>query len=168
MRASLAAIRKLWQGEGVPTLELKRNLEARGPAGALVLTDEEVTVLGGGKRAAVRVRVGDREAQLRLAVMGGENLIGMSKATRAELGVDIGDELTVAITLDEAPREVTVPDELLAALSSDSAARATFDALPYTARKEFTDWVDGAKRAETRAKRVDETLAMLREGRRRS
>ena len=152
----------------MPTLELKRKLEARGPAGALVLTDEEVTVLGGGKRAAVRVRVGDREAKLRLAVMGGENLIGMSKAARAELGVDIGDELAVAITLDEAPREVTVPDELRAALSSDSAAGAAFEALPYTARKEFAVWVDGAKRAETRAKRVDETLAMLREGRRRS
>ena len=150
------------------TLELKRNLEARGPAGALVLTDEEVDVLGGGKRAAVLVRVGDREARLRLAVMGGENLIGMSRAARAELGVEIGDELAVAITVDEGPREVAVPDELAAALASDSAARTAFDALPYTARKEFAGWVDSAKRAETRAKRVVETVAMVRDGRRRS
>ncbi|HVK44275.1 MAG TPA: YdeI/OmpD-associated family protein [Micropruina sp.] len=150
------------------TLELKRTLQARGPAAALVLTDEEVAVLGGGKRAAVLVRVGDRQATLRLAVMGGENLIGMSKASRAELGVAIGDELAVAIMLDEAPREVTVPDELDAALTSDPAAKAAFDALPYTARKEFAVWVDAAKRPETRTKRVDETLVMLREGRRKS
>ena len=158
----------LWQGERVATLELKRTLEARGPAGALVLTDEEVTVLGGGKRAAVLVRVGDREAKLRLAVMGGENLIGLSKAARAGLGVEIGDDLAVAITLDEAPREVTVPDELAEALASDPAAKSAFDALPYTARKEFAVWVDSAKRPETRTTRVNETLVMLREGRRRS
>ena len=52
----------------VAILELKRTLEPRGPAGALVLTDEEVTVLGGGKRAAVLVRVGERQAKLRLGV----------------------------------------------------------------------------------------------------
>lgn len=167
MPASLAAILALWQGEGVAKVELKRILQARGPAGALVLTDGEVTVLGGGKRAAVLVRVGEREARLRLAVMGGENLIGLSKATRADLGVEIGDEVAVAITLDEAPREVTVPDDLAAALASDPVATSAFDALPYTVRKDFATWVDGAKRADTRARRVDETLVMLREGRRR-
>lgn len=82
-------------------LEFTRRLEPRGPAGALVLTDDEVATLGGGKRAAVQVRVGERQADLRLAVMGGENLIGMSRAARAELGVEIGQELTVTVALDE-------------------------------------------------------------------
>lgn len=82
-------------------LEFTRRLEPRGPAGALVLTDAEVGTLGGGKRAAVQVRVGERQADLRLAVMGGENLIGMSRAARAELGVEIGQELTVTVALDE-------------------------------------------------------------------
>ena len=82
-------------------LEFTRRLEPRGPAGALVLTDAEVATLGGGKRAAVLVRVGERQADLRLAVMGGENLIGMSRAARAELGVEIGQELTVTVALDE-------------------------------------------------------------------
>ena len=148
------------------TLELKRTLEPRGPAGALVLTDEEVTVLGGGKRAAVVVRVGDRQAKLRLAVMGCENLIGMSKASRAELGVELGQELVAAITLDDAPREVEVPGDLAAALASDATAAANFDALPYTARKEYASWVGIAKRPETRAKRLADSLTMLREGKR--
>ena len=86
------------------TLELTRVLAPRGPAGALVLTDEEVAVLGGGKRAAVLVRVGDREARLRLGVMGGENLIGMSKASRTDLGLEVGQQVTATITVDEAPR----------------------------------------------------------------
>lgn len=149
------------------TVELKRVLEARGPAGALVLTDEEVQVLGGGKRAAVLVRVGGREARLRLAVMGDENLIGMSKATRAELGVEIGQQLAVSITLDDAPREVAVPAELAKALAGDAAAQAGFDALPFTARKDYAVWVDSAKRPQTRAARVEESLQRLRQGKRR-
>lgn len=150
------------------TVELKRVLEARGPAGGLVLTDEEVQVLGGGKRAAVRVRVGDREARLRLAVMGGENLIGMSKAARAELGVEIGQQLAVSITLDEEPREVAVPAALADALAGDAAAQAGFDAFPFTARKDYAVWVETAKRPETRAARVGESVQRLREGKRRS
>lgn len=168
MRASLAGTATLWQGERVATLELRRTLEPRGPAGALVLTDQEVAVLGGGKRAAVLVRVGDRGAPLRLAVMGGENLIGMSKAVRAQLRVEIGTEIVATITLDEAPREVAVPDDLAAALASDPAAATAFEALPYTARKEFATWVSNAKGAATRSRRLDETLRLLREGKGRS
>lgn len=148
------------------TLELTRVLAPRGPAGALVLTDEEVAVLGGGKRAAVLVRVGDREARLRLGVMGGENLIGMSKATRTDLGLEVGQQVTATITVDEAPREVDVPDDLAVALAGDAAAKDAFEALPFSARKEFAVWVGGAKRADTRARRLEDTLRMLHEGKR--
>lgn len=150
------------------TLRIVRTLEPRGPAGALVLTDDEVAELGGGKRAAVRVRVGEREAALRLAVMGGENLIGMSKAARAGLGVELGQQLDVTITVDETPREVAVPEDLAAALATDAAASAFFATLPYTARKEFATWVADAKRADTRQRRIDESVRLLREGKRRS
>jgi len=150
------------------TLRLSTTIEPRGPAGALVLSEADVSELGGGKRAAVRVQVGDRTAALRLAMMGGECLIGLSKAARSELGVEIGQQVEATITLDEAPREVLVPDELAAALATDAAATATFENLPYTARKDFTDWVAGAKRPETRQKRVAESVQLLREGKRRS
>jgi len=150
------------------TLQLSTTIEARGPAGALVLSEADVAELAGGKRAAVRVQIGDRTAALRLAVMGGEYLIGMSKAARSELGVEIGQQVDATVTVDDGPREVVVPDELAAALAVDAAATATFDTLPYTARKEFTDWVAGAKRPETRQKRVAESVQLLREGKRRS
>ena len=150
------------------TLRIVRTLEPRGPAGALVLTDDEVAELDGGKRAAVRVRVGEQEAAIRLAVMGGENLIGMSKATRAALGVEIGELLDATITVDDTAREVEVPDDLAAALAADAAASAFFATLPYTARKEFAAWVSEAKRADTRRRRLEETLRLLRDGKRRS
>ena len=100
------------------TLHVRTTLPANGPATAIELTEAQVDELGGGKRAAVVVRIGDREARLRLGVMGGKNLIGLSKAARAELGVEIGDTVQASIDLDAAEREVDVPDDLAAALDA--------------------------------------------------
>lgn len=71
-------------------LTLTTTLEPRGPACAIIRTDEQVSELGGGKRAAVRVAIGERSLPLplRMAVMGGENLIGLSRPARADLGVE--------------------------------------------------------------------------------
>jgi hypothetical protein len=150
------------------SLTVTQTLQQSGPATALVLTDEQVEELGGGKRAAVMVRIGDKQARLRLAVMGGQNLIGMSKAARAELGVDFGDEVTATITLDEAPREVEVPAELAEALATDPGAAAAYERLAFTHRKEYARWVGEAKKEATRQRRAAEALQMLRDGRTRS
>ena len=64
-------------------------LEARGPAGAFILTDEQVATLGGGRKTfpvtvTVTVTVNGVGLPLRLARMGGENMIGLAKAKRDE------------------------------------------------------------------------------------
>lgn len=146
-------------------LRLRATLEPRGPAGAIVLTDEQVAALGGGKAPPVRVTANGRTVAARVGRMGGENLLGFSKKLRADLGVEIGDVVDVVIALDAAPREVEVPPALADALAGDPAARAAFDALAPSHRKEFARWVAEAKRDETRTSRVEQTLQMLREGR---
>ena len=60
------------QSFGMAEVVLHTRVERRGPAGALLLTDAQVSDLGSGKRAPVVVTIGDRSARLRLAVMGGE------------------------------------------------------------------------------------------------
>ena len=60
-----------------------------------------------------------------------------------------------------------VPAELAVALSQNPAAQATFQAFPPSCRKEYIDWVADAKRDETRARRVQEAVAMMAEGKRR-
>ena len=135
------------------TLQIHTVLAPMGPATALELTDEQVAQLGGGKRAAVVVGIGGRSARVRLGVMGGRNLIGLSKAVRGELGVEIGDEVDATIDLDTAEREVEVPADLAAALDA-AGARAAFDALTFTRRKELARGVTEAKRPETRERRV--------------
>ena len=135
------------------TLQIHTVLAPMGPATAIELTDEQVAELGGGKRAAVVVGIAGRTARVRLGVMGGRNLIGLSKAVRAELGVEIGDEVDATIDLDTAEREVEVPDDLAEALEA-AGARPAFDALTFTRRKELARGVTEAKRPETRERRV--------------
>lgn len=145
-------------------LQLRARLEPQGPATAIELSDAQVEALGGGRRAAVVVTVGERTARLRLAVMGGKNLIGLSKANRAALGVEIGDEIDAEIDLDTAPREVDVPEDLAAALAEAPGAREAFDRLPYTHRKEHVNAILEAKRPETRARRIAAAVAKLEPG----
>jgi hypothetical protein len=146
-------------------LRLQAVLEPRGPAGAIVLTDEQVVVIGGAKTPPVRVTVNGVTVPARVGRMGGENLVGFSKKLRAELGIEIGQSIDVVITHDAHPRTVELPQALTDALGEDPAARAAFDALAPSHQKEFARWVDEAKRAQTTLSRVEQTLQMLREGR---
>lgn len=106
--------------------------------------------------------IAGRTARLRLGVMGGRNLIGMSKAARAELGVEIGDEVEATIDLDTDEREVDVPDDLAAALDAEPQVRAAFDALAPSRRKEVARSVVDAKKSETREKRIAAAVDSLR------
>jgi hypothetical protein len=144
----------------VPELTLTTVLEPRGPAAAIVLTDEQVAGLGSGKAFPVSVTIGGTTARLRLARMGGENLVGLSKAARAELGVDVGQTVDVVIRPDDAPREVEVPPALAEALEG-AGLRAAFDALAPSRRKEHARSVADAKGDDTRARRVQKVLDAL-------
>lgn len=146
-------------------LTVTQMLEPYGPATAIFLTDAQVEALGGGRRAAVAVRIGDRTARLRVAVMGGANCIGLSKAARADLGVDIGDEVTATVTLDDAPREIDLPPELAETLAADPVAGQAYEQLSFTHRKEFATWVAGAKQEATRRRRAAQAIDMLHDGR---
>lgn len=59
-----------------------------------------------------------------------------------------------------------VPGDLAAALKKSKAAAATFEGFSPSHRNEYVEWITGAKREETRAKRVATTLEWLAEGKR--
>jgi len=100
--------------------------------------------------------------------MRGEFLLGLNRSVREEAAVEAGDTVEVKLELDTAPREVKLPEALANALAEDSEARAAFDRLAYTHRKEYARWIDDAKRDETRERHVAQALEMLREGKTRT
>jgi len=146
------------------SLEITTTLQPRGPAGAIVLDDEQVAAIGGGAKVfPVTVTVNGKPVALRLARMGGENLIGFRKSLRAELGIELGDTLQVTIERDDAPREVAIPDDLQQALDAHPEARAAFEKLAPTHRKEHARAVADAKRPQTREKRIAAVLRAVME-----
>ena len=61
-----------------------------------------------------------------------------------------------------------VPQDMRAAIDAMPAAKATFDAFPPSSQREYVEWVTEAKRDETRAKRLAQTVEWLAEGKRRN
>jgi uncharacterized protein YdeI (YjbR/CyaY-like superfamily) len=60
--------------------------------------------------------------------------------------------------LDTEPRTVQVPPDLRDALRADGEAWKAFSALSFTHRREYVEWVEEAKRPDTRARRIAATV----------
>jgi len=146
-------------------IRLTATLEPRGPAAAVVLDAGQVAAVGeGAKRFPVVATVNGYTWSTTVTRMRGEFLLGLNREVREGAGVNAGDSVEVEIGLDDAPRQIDVPESLAAALERDSIAGAAFKALLYTHRKEYARWIEDAKRDETRQRRVQQALEMLRAG----
>lgn len=157
------------ENRGLGSIQFTATLQPRGPAAAVVLDEAQVAAVGEGlKRFPVLATVNGYAWRTTVTRMRGEFLLGLSREVRTEAGVEAGDSVEVELALDTEPREVEVPEALKKALAGDGAARAAFEGLSFSHRKEYARWIDEAKRDETRARRVTQALEMLREGRTRS
>jgi hypothetical protein len=145
-------------------MEFEAMVEAARGGGALVtLPGDAAAVFGTRARRPVVAWFNDVEYRGSTMPRGdGLFCLGISKAVRAAAGVDIGDQVHVRVKLDDAPRTIEVPSDLAAALARAGLA-ATFDSFSYTHRREYVRWVEGAKRPETRARRIEQTVAKLSE-----
>jgi hypothetical protein len=139
------------------------------PAAAVVLDQAQVAEIGeGARRFPVVATVNGYTWRTSVIPMGGEFLVGLSREVREGAGAQAGDQVEVTIELDTAPREVEVPEVLAAALAADPQAKASFDAMAFTHRKEYARWVAEAKREDTRQRRVGQAVEMIRAGKTRS
>ena len=122
-------------------------------ATGIIVPPEIVEKLGGGKRAPVRVTINGYTYRSTVFVMGGKFLVGVAAEHRVKAKVKGGDKIEVTLELDDAPRTVELPADLAAALKK-AKARAAFDALSFTHRKEHVRAIEEAKAPETRARRI--------------
>ena len=127
--------------------------------------EEVVAGLNGGGRPKVVATFNGFTFRSAIARMGGAYWLGVSAERRAAAGVEGGEVFDVDVELDTAPREVEVPADLAAALAPEDEARAFFDGLSYSRRRAYVLWVEGAKTAETRQRRVAGAVAKLQERR---
>jgi Bacteriocin-protection, YdeI or OmpD-Associated/Domain of unknown function (DUF1905) len=123
-----------------------------------------VEALGSGRRPRVRITIGDYTYRSTVATMGGRFMLPVSAEVRQHAGVAAGDTVDIEVEQDAAPREVTLPPDFAAALDQDVAARRFFDGLSYSNKQWHVLSIEGAKTAETRQRRIEKSVGMLRDG----
>ena len=150
-------------------IQFRAPLQPRGPAAAVVLDNAQVAAVGeGAKRFPVVATINGYTWRTSVTRMGGEFLLGLNKEVRQGAGVEAGDEVDVSVELDTAPREVEVPEALAAALAADPQAKASFEHMAFSHRKEYARWIAEARQEETRQRRVQQALEMIRAGKTRT
>ena len=76
----------------------------------------------------------------------------------------VGDTVQVVLEPDTEPRTYAMPADLAKAVKADKKAAATWASFPPSAHKLYVEWVEGAKREETRKSRVAKAVALLADG----
>lgn len=114
-------------------------------------------------RAPVKVTLNGYRYRSTIFSMGGKIGIPLRKSHRDAAGLKGRETLSVRIALDDAPRTVTVPPDLARALRASAGAKKIWDALSYTHRREHAEAITSAKKPETRARRVQAAMKMLKE-----
>lgn len=96
--------------------------------------------------------------------MGGRHFMVVNRRLREASGVSGGETVSVRIERDTEPRVVTPPADFARALKANGAARAAWDKLNYTHRREHVEHIEDAKKPETRQRRIEKSVAQLAAG----
>jgi bifunctional DNA-binding transcriptional regulator/antitoxin component of YhaV-PrlF toxin-antitoxin module len=92
-----------------------------------------------------------------------QHMLPMLKTLREQTGTSPGDTVEVVVWKDEGQRTFEVPAEFKEAMEK-AGMMPQFEHLSYTHRKEYCRWITEAKREETRLKRLEKSVEMLKRG----
>lgn len=67
--------------------------------------------------------------------------------------------------VDRKMKTVVLPNDIEEALSAQPKAKAFFDELAFSHKREYIGWIHEAKKEETRNRRIQKTVELLKEGR---
>jgi len=124
-----------------------------------------VAALGKGKKPPVNVTINGHTYRSTVAAYGDLYMLPLSAENRTAAGVAAGDTVEVELALDTAPRVVEVPEDFALAIAADPAAAAFWPTISYSNQRWHVLSIEGAKTPETRHRRIEKSIALLREGR---
>lgn len=112
-------------------------------------------------RAPVKVTVNGHSYRSTIAAMGGTVFIPLRKSNREAAGLEGNETLSVKLELDEDKRDVTPPKDLVKALKAAPPAWDRWQELSFTHRREYAESIEGAKKPETRARRLQSAVRAI-------
>ena len=138
-----------------------------GGGGAFVEIPFDVEEAFGSKKPKVKALIEGVPYRGVLTRMGGpKHILIILKGIREQIGKSFGDEVKITVESDTEPRVVEIPPELAKAFKKEKAARAYFESLAYSHKREYVGYITEAKKEETRLRRVAQTIEMLKRGKR--
>ncbi len=123
-------------------------------------------VFGRKGRVAVKGTINGFPFRSSLMNMGEGHMMVVNAELRTGAKCKAGDTVKVVMELDEEKRTVEVPAYLKKIIGSDPAAKEAWGKLSFTHQKEYVREIDGARRPETREKRIAAMINALRTGKR--
>lgn len=112
-------------------------------------------------RAPVVVKLGKHSYRSTIAAMGGVVFVPLRRSNREAAGLEGGETLTVTLELDAAQRVVEPPRDLVKALKARKPAWDRWRELSYSHQREHVEAIEGAKKPETRARRIAAAVDMI-------
>jgi hypothetical protein len=152
-------------GTGMKRYKFKAKIEASDGGGAYVLfpydTEAEFATRG---KVPVKATLGGVPYTGSLMTCGGPHpMLAVLKAIRQQTGKGPGDMIDVEVWKDEEERVLEVP-AAFERLMKKAGVLPFFEGLSFTHRKEYCRWISEAKKEETRLKRLEKAIEMLRQG----
>jgi len=97
-----------------------------------------------------------------IAAMGGPAFIPLRRSNREAAGLEGGETIEVRLDLDTDPRVVAPAADLVTALKASPPAWERWRELSYTHQREYAEAVEGAKKPETRVRRIESAVRAVR------
>jgi putative heme degradation protein len=132
-------------------------------AGGGIKIPYDVRALFGKARAPVVVTVlAGQEHTYRstVAVYGGAYFVPLNKVNATAAAIAADEPFSVTVAFDDQPRVVTVPADLAAAID-EAEVRERWDRLSHTHQREHVEAVEGARKPETRRRRIQGAVDRL-------
>lgn len=111
-------------------------------------------------RAPVKVTLAGFTYRSTIASMGDGPCLPLRRSNREAAGLEGTETLKVTLELDEEERKITPPPDLVKALKTASALDR-WHVLSFSHQREHVEAIEGAKKPETRARRIAAAVEML-------
>jgi hypothetical protein len=140
--------------------ELQRSDEY--PSSAFISCDFDVSAVFGAKgRIPVKARIGDHVFRSSLFPMGGIHMMVFNLQMRQATGYKAGDRVFIVLERDSDPRTIEFPVDVMEACRT-AGVWDILEAYSYSHKKEILDWINDAKKEETRRRRLAKLCARLK------
>jgi bifunctional DNA-binding transcriptional regulator/antitoxin component of YhaV-PrlF toxin-antitoxin module len=144
-----------------PQVVFKGTVQMHGSASFIEVPIDPKAVFGK-MRAPVKVTLNGYTFRSTIAAMGGPPAIPLRQSNREAAGLKGGEIVEVRLDLDDEPRVIMPPADLAKALKAAPPAWHRWKELSYSHQREHAEAVEGAKKPETRQRRIESAVAMLK------